>query len=147
MSSPAAEAFDPEAPEGTPKLKGKARAFEPFDQDPLDDPLAPKRPGDLSNNEGEFPDTLVSRIEHLQEGQEGEDVSGNTTSSRPNGFTFKRTVSTEHVQTIEELGDNGGQDAKGEINNGDLESDGGSQLPSPPGSVGIHDDTLSIQVY
>ncbi|KAF3919811.1 hypothetical protein ABW20_dc0109536 [Dactylellina cionopaga] len=135
MSSPEAEAFDPEAPHDTPKLKGKT--FEPFEED-LSETLAPTRLGNGEQGEeeedalGEPPDTLVDRIDHLQDDTEHSGVS------RANGFTFKRTQSTEQIQIIE---GEGGYENEAE-DNADLESEGGSHLPSPPGTP---DDVLSVQ--
>ncbi|KAK6504003.1 Vacuolar protein sorting-associated protein 8 [Arthrobotrys conoides] len=133
MSSPEAEAFDPEAAHDIPKLKGKT--FEPFEEDFSDQIPRPKLEDVVSDEEqtalAEPPDTLADKINHLQDAQEN-------TTSRPNGFTFKRTKSTERVDTIDGEGDvtNGADDSA------DLESEGGSNLPSPPGTP---DDVLSVQ--
>ncbi|KAK6505376.1 Vacuolar protein sorting-associated protein 8 [Arthrobotrys musiformis] len=138
MSSPEAEAFDPEAVHDIPKLKGKA--FEPFEEDggeELSDQIPRPKLEDVVSDEehdalAEPPDTLADKLSHLQ------DNAQESTASRTNGFTFKRTKSTEHVDII---------DAEGEVVNGnddsaDLDSEGGSHLPSPPGTP---DDVLSVQ--
>ncbi|KAK6332799.1 Vacuolar protein sorting-associated protein 8 [Orbilia brochopaga] len=145
MSSPEADAFDPEAAhDTTPKLKGKAAAFEPFEEDlsnslrppaeALENADAGKGPED-ADALGEPPDTLADKLDHLQDVQQG------GSSSRLNGFTFKRAKSTEHVPTVEGDGAQDNTPADGV----DSLSDGGSHLPSPPGSPVIVDDTASVQ--
>ncbi|KAK6533142.1 Vacuolar protein sorting-associated protein 8 [Arthrobotrys megalospora] len=136
MSSPEAEAFDPEAPYDTPpKLKGKA--FEPFEEDLSDHIPRPKLEDVASDEEqdalAEPPDTLADRLNHHLQ-----DAAQQSTTSHTNGFTFKRTKSTEHVDMI----DAEGEPVNGTDDNADLESEGGSQLPSPPGTL---DDVLSVQ--
>ncbi|KAK6541209.1 Vacuolar protein sorting-associated protein 8 [Orbilia ellipsospora] len=140
MSSPEAEAFDPEAPLDHPKLKRKS--FEPFEED-LSDRVPPKQlEDDLESKDKdgleELPDTLADKIEHFEEDLVEHSSVNVATSSRTNGFTFKRTKSTDHVQTVdlEVRHENGAED------NGDLESDGGSHFPSPPGTP---DDVLSVR--
>ncbi|KAK6330224.1 Vacuolar protein sorting-associated protein 8 [Orbilia blumenaviensis] len=134
MSSPEAEAFDTEAPYDTSKLKGKA--FEPFEED-LSDQIPRPKLEDVASDEdrdalAEPPDTLSDKINNLQ------DNAQQSTSSRTNGFTFKRTKSTENVDVI----DVEGEGVNGADDNADLESEGGSHLPSPPGTP---DDVLSVQ--
>ncbi|RVD82877.1 uncharacterized protein DFL_007288 [Arthrobotrys flagrans] len=134
MSSPEAEAFDLEAPNDTPKLKGKT--FEPFEEDLSDQIPRPKLEDVASDEEqaalAEPPDTLADKINHFQ------NTAQESTASRTNGFTFKRTKSTEHVDII----DAEGEVANGTDDNADLESEGGSHLPSPPGTP---DDVLSVR--
>ncbi|KAF3254038.1 Vacuolar protein sorting-associated protein 8 [Orbilia oligospora] len=133
MSSSEAEAFDPEAAHDTPKLKGKA--FEPFEEEPSDEISLPKLEDvalDAAQDAlAEPPDTLADKINHLQDVQEN-------MASRANGFTFKRTKSTERVDLV----DTEGEVANGTDDNADLESESGSHLPSPPGTP---DDVLSVQ--
>ncbi|KAF3191769.1 Vacuolar protein sorting-associated protein 8 [Orbilia oligospora] len=133
MSSPEAEAFDPEAAHDIPKLKGKA--FEPFEEELSDQISLPKLEDVALDAEqdtlAEPPDTLADKINHLQDVQEN-------MASRANGFTFKRTKSTERVDLV----DTEGEVANGTDDNADLESEGGSHLPSPPGTP---DDVLSVQ--
>ncbi|KAF3939967.1 hypothetical protein ABW19_dt0209733 [Dactylella cylindrospora] len=131
MSSPEADAFDPEAPNDIAKLKGKA--FEPFEEDPLgtaNETELNHVPQHHSDALREPPDTL-DRVQSLKA----------TNASHTNGFTFKRTKSSEHVQTVEEINDH----QNGKLDNADLESESSSHLPSPPGSTGIPDDTISVQ--
>ncbi|KAF3927416.1 hypothetical protein ABW21_db0206341 [Orbilia brochopaga] len=142
MSSPEADAFDPEAANDAPKLKGK-QAFEPFEEDFSNTPNPTEAPEDSDAGKGaddadtleEPPDTLVDKLDHLQDVQHG------GSSSRPNGFTFKRAKSTEHVPTVE----TDGAPENVPIDSVDGFSDGGSQLPSPPGSPMVVDDTASVQ--
>ncbi|EPS40565.1 hypothetical protein H072_5551 [Dactylellina haptotyla CBS 200.50] len=149
MSSPAAEAFDLEAPHDTPKLKGKT--FEPFEED-LSDQVPPPpsfaQPKDAGPQEeeadalGEPPDTLADKIDRLRDDVAAsvrQTTTGVAISSRPNGFTFKRTKSTEQVEQL----DIETEHENGILDNGDLESEGGSHLPSPPGTP---DDVLSASV-
>ncbi|KAJ6262720.1 Vacuolar protein-sorting-associated protein [Drechslerella dactyloides] len=141
MSSPEADAFDPEAAHEAPKLKG--RTFEPFEEDLSNSPNPAAATEDASNEGevddvdalGEPPDTLADKLDQLQAAQQ------DGSSSRPNGFTFKRAKSTEHVPTVEA----DVEDGNGPVDGVDSLSDAASQLPSPPGSPMVVDDTISVQ--
>lgn len=145
MSSPKAEAFSNEAQTDKPARNGVEEEPSYFGQDAAHNEqelksLAAKGAGETTDQmEGE---EMIATDPVLNDAIRRFENVDDTETLHTNGFTFKRTKSSDRVGERD-----AGQEEQRKENNGDLESDAGSHLPSPPASVGTPDDTISVQVY